>query len=258
MNRLLYADLYRMYGKKRFWAFAIAMFGVGVMFILMQYTAMDYEVALDRVIFLPMSFYGMIAAALVSFFVGEDFSDGVIRSKLIAGRSRSSVYFSNLFTVGTAGLALYFWMVGLMVGMGIFLFENNVTGEEFMKMLGLGALTCLAMCSLFGMISMLKGEKATSVMVCMAVAFTMLFLCLHTHQIIVQPEYKDGVLNPHFARGIRRFLYEILHDLNPMGQAAQLSAMDCLNPWRWVICDVFWIVMGIGVGNICFQKKDIR
>ena len=55
MSRLLPADLYRMFTKKWFWLSVLFMFIISVMFIFMQYTAMDYTVSIDRVLFLPMS-----------------------------------------------------------------------------------------------------------------------------------------------------------------------------------------------------------
>ena len=69
---------------------------LSVAFVHMQYSGMDYVVALDRVVFLPLSFYGVIAAALVSLFIGEDFSDGCIRNKIVSGKSRSSVLISGI------------------------------------------------------------------------------------------------------------------------------------------------------------------
>lgn len=257
MSRLLYADFVRMYSKRRAWLFCAAMAGVSVMFIVMQYTAMDYEVSIDRVIFLPMSFYGVITAALVSLFIGDDFSDGVIRNKLVAGRSRSAIYLSNLITVWSACILLYIAILTMTLGIGSGLFENNVTIAELWEFLGLGLLTCLSYGSLFGLLSMVIGNKSTAVLTCMGLSFVMLFLSLHTNDVVVQTEYKNGVLNSHFVTGIRRFIYEFMHDINPTGQAAQLSAMKCLNPGRWILCSFIWILIAVAVGNVVFQKKDI-
>ena len=245
LSRLLRADFYRMYGKKCFWMFAGAMAAAAMMFIGMQYTAMDYQVGLDRVIFLPMSFYGVIVSAMISLFIGDDFSDGVIRNKLIAGRRKKEVYLSNFIVTQTACAAVYVGMTAMTVGIGIHLFENNVSVNEFLVYFLLGLLTCLAFGSIFCMLSMLIGNKSTAVMVSMGIAFFMLFLCLHTNQVLVQTEYKNGVLNPHFISGIRRIVYE-------------LSAMNYLNPIRWIFCDMFWIVIGVGVGSFLFERKDIK
>lgn len=204
-----------------------------------------------------MSFYGVIIAALVSMFIGDDFSDGVIRNKLVAGRSRSAIYLANLVTVWTACVLLYIVTIATTVGFGISLFENNVTYTELFMFLGLGIMTCLSYGSIFTMLSMLIGDKSNAVVVCMGLSFVMLFLSLHTNDVVVQTEYKNGVLNPHFVTGVRRVIYELLHDINPTGQAAQLSAMKCLNPSRWISCCTFWILVAVVLGNAVFQKKDI-
>lgn len=258
MSKLLRADFYRMYHSKKFWICAVSMLIVALLLIVMQYTAMDYVVALDRVIFLPITFYGLAIGALVAFFVGDDFSDGVIRNKLVAGRGRSAVYLSNLISGWSACIVIYILTTGVTAAVGLKLFEKNVSSSQFMTYLGLGLFTCLAFGSLFGMISMLIGERSRSVLICLSLAFIMLFLCLHTNQMIIQEPYKDGVVNIHYVGGIKRVMYELLHDFNPYGQAAQLSAMECLNPVRWICMDIFWMVLAAVAGNAIFYKKDIK
>ena len=78
----------------------------------------------------------------------------------------------------------------------------------------------------------------------MGIAFAMLFLCLHTHQVMVHPEA---------ASGLRRTVYGILHDLNPCGQAAQLSAWQTWNPLRMALCDLIWIA---GVPALAHLGQD--
>lgn len=258
MSKLLRADFYRMYCNKRIWLCVASMILAAIFFILMQYGGMDYTVPFSRVIFLPMTFYGIVIAALVSLFVGEDFSDGVIRNKIVAGRKRSSIYLSNMICIWSACLMVYILTILTTVAIGISLFENNVTLTEFFTFFGLGLFTSIAFGSVFCILSMLIGNKSTSAMVCMGLAFGMLFLCLHTNQILVQQEYKDGVLNPHYVGGMKRILYELVHDINPFGQVAQLSDMSCLNWVRWIGIDIFWMIVAIGLGNILFNKKDIR
>lgn len=258
MNRLLAADFYRMYKSRRFWICLASMGIIAVAFIIMQYTAMDYIVAIDRVLFLPMSFYGVCIAALISLFVGTDFSDGFIRNKLIVGRKRNSIYLSNLVVSWTACLIIYIFTIAVTMGIGRHLFENNVTVAGFSHFFLLGMFTCLAFGSIFCMLSMLIGEKSTSVMICMGLAFGMLFLCLRTNQILVQEEYKNGMLNPYYVSGVQRILCELLHDFNPFGQVAQLSSMKYLNPVRWIVADLFWMAVAAGLGRILFKGRDIR
>ena len=91
----------------------------------------------------------------------------------------------------------------------------------------------------------------------MGLAFFMLFACLHTNQVMVQAEYKDGIMNPAYVDGPAKMIYAMLHDLNPTGQAAQLSAMKAFAPRRWLFCDFLWI-LAASIGGFIFQHKDIN
>lgn len=258
MSRLLRADAVRMYRGKWFWLCLGGMLLMSIGFIGMQYTAMDYSVPLSRVIFLPLSFYGVAVAALVSMYVGEDFSDGFIRNKIIAGRSRYSIFLSNQMIGWTACVIIYLFITLFTFLVGRGLFEIDVTWAEFGYYLFWGVFMCLAYGSIFGTVTMLTGNKAVAVMLCMGIAFGLLLLCLHTNQIMVQPEYKNGVLNPHYVDGTKKLVYGILHDVNPSGQAAQLSTMDIFNTMRWLVCDMGWMLITTVVGATLFQRADIR
>ena len=257
MRRLLVADTTRLFRSKWFWLCLGGMVAMSVAFLVMQYTAVDYTVPLSRVIFLPMSFYGMAVAALISLFVGEDLSDGFIRNKVISGRSRYCIYTSNLVVSWLACVIIYLVVVLFMTATGSFFFEVDITWEEFCRYVFLGMGTCLAYGCIYGSITMLCRTKTTAAVLCMGVAFLLLCACLHTNQVMVQPEYKDGALNPAYVGGFVKKVYAVLHDLNPSGQAAQLSTMEIFHPVRWLLCDLGWI-FAAGVGCVLFQHKNIQ
>ena len=258
MTRLLGADTVRMYHSKCFSMCLVGMLIMAVGFLIMQGTAMDYTVPLSRVIFLPMSFYGVAAAALISMFVGEDFSDGFIRNKLIAGRSRKAVFLSTLMVCLTACVVIYLITTGFTCFAGSFFFEVDITYMDFVRHLLLGILTGLAYGSIFCTVTTLVGKKASAVLICMGLAFGMLFSSLHTNQVMVQPEYKNGMLNPHYVGGSLKAVYALLHDWNPTGQAAQLSAMHIFHSVRWIACDLGWMLVAAVLGTALFRRADIR
>ena len=257
MIRLLRADCLRMFRSKWFWLSLESMLTMSVGFIVMQYTAMDYTVPLSRVIFLPLSFYGVVAAALVSLFVGQDFMDGFVRNKVIAGRGRHSIYFSNLMISWMTCIILYLTTTLFTFIIGRNYFEIDVTGNLFLQYLLLGFGTCLSYGSIYCTITMLCRNGITAVVLCMGLSLFMLFACLHTNQIMVQPQYKDGLLNLAYVDGMKKVIYAFLHDFNPSGQAAQLSAMHVFRPIRWLLCDFVWMVAA-GLGSIWFRYADIR
>ena len=256
MRKLLSADLYRMRRSKCLWLSMGAMLGIACLFLVMQYTAMDYTVPLSRVIFLPVSFYGVAAAALVCLFVHGDFTGGFIRNKIIACCSRTSIFLSTLIVCWLACIGIYLVTTLFTGAIGIFLFEINVTPAEFLAHLAMGVGMCLAYGSIYCTIAMLCTNQTSAMVVCMGLSFAMLFVSLQTNQILVQPAYKNGVPNPVYVEGFAKTLYAIVHDLNPTGQAAQLSAMHIFHPLRWIVCDLAW-VLAAGIGIPLFRKKDI-
>lgn len=257
MCKLLSADTSRLFHSKWFWLCIFGMLAMSVAFVVMQLTAMDYTVPLSRVIFLPMSFYGVVMAALISLFVGEDYSDGFIRNKIIAGHSRTNVFLSNLLVSLLASALIYFIAVFFTTAVGSFLFEIDITIDQFCQYLLFGMGMSMAYGCIYCTITMLCGNKATSAVLCMGVAFFLLFACLHTNQVMVQTEYKNGAPNPAYVDGVAKIIYAIIHDLNPSGQAAQLSAMEIFHPVRWIICDFIWM-LAAGVGCLYFHKKNIQ
>lgn len=258
MMRLLRADFARLQKSFAFRLALVGMLALVALFMVMQATGMDYTVPLSRVIFLPMSLYGVAMAAFVGAFVGADYADGCIRNKVLAAKSRGSLVISQIIVSCVACLIVYAATTAFSAGVGRLFFENNVDGGTFLRFFALGMGMSLSTGCLFCVISMLCGNRTRGVVWCMALAFGMLFLCLHTNSILVQPEYKDGAPNPHFVGGVRRAVCGILHDLNPCGQAAQLSAWEVWRPARAAMIDVLWIAASSALGCALFRKKEIR
>ena len=258
MIRLFRADLIRLRKSSAFRICLFGMFVLAALFMFIQATGMDYTVPLTRVIFLPMSMYGVAMAAFVSVFAGTDFSDGFIRNKLLVTDSRSSYVISSILVNCVSCVVVYIAITAFSAGIGQFFFENNVTFAMFFEffLLGIG-MSILTGC-LFTVITMICGNKTHAILWCMGLAFGMLFLTLHTNEILVQTEYKNGVLNPHYVGGIRRFICSILHDINPCGQAAQLSTWEVWHPIRVFVCNLMAIAVSTALGCLLFDKKEIK
>ena len=258
MRKLLRADFLRLRKSNPFRLCLIGMLVLASGFMVMQATGMDFTVPLSRVIFLPMSMYGIAMATFVSVFVGTDFSDGVIRNKLLTANHRRSLVLSHILVSCAACVIVYVAVTAFTTGIGQFFFENNVEALEFIRLFLLGIGMSLATGCLFTVVTLLCGNKTHAIVWCMALAFGMLFLCLHTNEVLVQTEYKDGVLNPHYVGGLRRAFVGILHDLNPCGQAAQLSAWKVWHPIRGLLLNLLLIVGSSALGCGLFRRKDIQ
>lgn len=258
MNKLLKADIYRMFSGKLLWVAVASIIVISLSFCAMQYKALDYEVAIDRVIFLPMVFYGVISAALTGLFAGGEYSDGIIRNKIISGHSRYSIYISQLIAVYAASITIYLFSLIITIGIGLQLFKINVSYSEIVEFIFMGALTCTANASVFFLISIIAGNRSKAVTLCMVLSFLMLYASLTTNSALMAPEFKDGVRNIHYIAGGKRVVYELLHNVNPTGQAAQLSMMKIDNKTIFVVIDIL-LDFACGVfGAFMFNKKDLK
>lgn len=257
MIKFLRTDLCRLRKSPAFWLCLGGMLLICAGLMFMQATAMEYTVSLNRVIFLPLSLYGVGTAAFVSFFVGEEFDGGAIRNKLLAARRRGDCLLSLIAVSCVGCILIYVVMTAFTAGLGVFFFENNVEISVFLCYFLLGAGMSAVLGCLFAVITLLCGNQTKGILWCMALAFGMLFLCLHTNSVLVQPEFKDGLLNPHYVGGLRRAICALLHDLNPCGQAAQLSSWEVLSPLRCVLCDFALALAAALAGGRRFSRQDI-
>ena len=258
MKGILRADFIRLRRSSAFRFSLIGMLVLAAAFMLIQAKAMDYTVPLSRVIFLPMSMYGIAMAAFVSVFAGTDFSDGFIRNKLLIAENRSSLVISQIIVSCFGCVIVYILVTAFSAGLGRFFFENNVDAAVFIRFFAIGLGMSIATGCLFSVVTMICASKTKAIILCMGLAFGMLFLCLHTNEVLVQSEYRDGVLNPHYVGGIRREICSLLHDLNPCGQAAQLSAWRVWHPIRALFISFLVIAGSTTLGCLLFSRKDIK
>lgn len=258
MIKMLRADFIRLRKSFAFRLSLIVMLALTSAFMFIQATAMDYTVPLSRVIFLPMSMYGLAMSAFVSAFIGTDFSDGFIRNKLLTASCRSHYAISQIIVCCTGCAIVYTVVTAFAAGVGQFFFENDVKITDFIRFFALGFAMSIVTGCLFSVITLICGNKTHAIVLCMGLAFIMLVLAMHTNSMLVQTEYKDGALNPKYVDGFRRGLNSILHDINPCGQASQLSSWEVWHPIRMILLDVPLICGLSALGCLLFSKKDIK
>lgn len=106
MTGLLSAYLSRLWKEKLFWLAMLFMAGSGVLIALNSYQsslsylergiAASVSVPLEQYCFAFQWVIGVLAAVVSSLFLGQEYQDGTLRSKLIAGHSRTVVYLAGL------------------------------------------------------------------------------------------------------------------------------------------------------------------
>lgn len=68
--------------------------------------------SLDGIAFGCLIILGIVFSVVVSMYIGTDYSDGTIRNKIVVGKSRWCIYFSN-FLICT-GICLFIYIFGIL------------------------------------------------------------------------------------------------------------------------------------------------
>lgn len=282
MANLLSANLLRLRRSRSFWVCLAVMAGAGVFEAAAGWWAMmdfrvagveDAVVSLDSRYFIFPFLSGILLSPFCALFVGAEHSDGTMRSKLTAGHSRMAVYLSNLVVCVITGilLCLGYIIAVLMVGFPLLGPMRTPLSAMLWYTFCAVAATC-ALAALFTMIAMLCQNKAVTAVVCIFLAYFLLFLGIFLNIRLEEPEMyppyeyiRDGQIvtaqaepNPTYVRGVKRTVYQFLFDL-PGCQVVQLGAsIDNGAPLRLPLCSLTVIVLSAGVGIVLFRKKDLK
>lgn len=285
MRKLLYANALRLRKSKCFWLGLLFCVLMGGSLPLMSYINMktvqanysaSYIIHLDGDCFSIAVFIGIMAAIFAALFIGTEYSDGTMRNKIIVGRTRSAIYLANLLTVvgaTTLWLVTYF---ALYLAVGVPLlgwFTLEIT--SILIFTSMTFALAFASAAIFVLIAMLCQNKAISAILCILVAFGMLFVTSYLQAILSQPEtitsyqtvgkgngiYEETVYtidNPNYVRGWKRELYKFLADFIPAGQALQVTSLDVARPALLSVYSLLIFMLSTGAGICFFHKKDLK
>lgn len=274
INLLLKAGFSRLWRSASFWTAAAVMFAVGVFELAVggQAAGFGVEGVLDNryVIFVLVS--GVVLSAFCALFVGAEYSDGAIRNKLAVGHSRSAVYLSNLAVCSAAGVLACLSYILPITAAGIPLLGPFTMSAASLLWFTLCAfLMTAALCAVFTMIAMLNQNKAMVAVVCISLAYFLLFLGIYLNSrlgeqaVIPAREYiengqilvQEAMPNPTYVRGVKRTIFQILYDL-PGCQAVQLLAAAEERPWRLPAVSLGAILASSAAGLALFRRKDLK
>lgn len=280
MRELLSASLARLWKGKLFWLLEVLFFVFGI-FVYVLAAINTHSIGLGwleheahALFYLPIFPITIVIALFSCFFIGNDYSDGTIRNKLIVGHSREIVYLSFFFTelIVAFLFSLSYLLAVLLVGLplsGITVF----TQVEIQPWRLLGYILLITECAaLFTLLSMSDTNVARNVVVSLIVAMILILSGRYVYNKISQPKFipivsktddggfllENGDPNPHYLTGILRTFYEWLAIILPYG-AASLSldktcTFDLRIPVIHITITVFITILGIRI----FKKKDIK
>lgn len=286
MNRVFCANMMRLKKNKLFWLGIVLIAGYGIFNCCSVYRMMqkygDAEggaYPLDNCLLTFMPVIGIVLSVVISMYLGTDYSDGTIRNKIMAGKSRNSIYTANFLTCSVIGVATYCFGLLSVALVGTPLLGGIQEAPLTVAiLLADGVLMVLANAAIFNMIAMLASNKAHGAVISILAAFGLLFLSIYIFNVLSQPEmveelvmsveeqmpaeqipeHLQKVKNPRYVGGLKRKFYEFLTDLLPSGQGIQLASFVAAHSCRMAGCSVAVAAVFHVAGSMIFRKKNIK
>lgn len=284
MRNLLSANFQRLKKSGMFWGTMALSFAYGCGVVCIRYRdAIRYgeHIALDSVLFLYALLAGFVSAVFTALFFGSEYSDGTIRNKLIAGKSRLSIYLNTLVTSFIVSVLASCAYIVAVLALGIPLLEAPVTSVGEMLLNFLGSLTMeAAFCAIYTAVTMNCSKKAVSAVCCILLVLAMFLGSAYIQNMLAAPEFRVNYLvdeygqlmtdqegnlmlgepepNPHYLHEEARRAYEFAADLIPSGQSYKYCAVDTSHPFRLVLCALGEVVLFTGGGAAIFKRKDLK
>ena len=128
-----------------------------------------------------------------------------------------------------------------------------------------------SLCAVFTMAALLNQNKAVVAIVCIFLAYFLLFLGIYlnsrlTEQAVIPArEYiengqilvREAMPNPAYVQGLKRTIFEALYDL-PGCQAVQLIAAAEARPIRLPLVSLGAAAASTAAGLALFRRKDLK
>lgn len=260
MANLLYADFYKLRKDKLFLLFLAFVTGFCLYKGIVTYSS--FSPTENEYMVFPLQEIPIIAfvvSIVTSFFVCTDYSDGVIRNKIITGCSRKNIYLSN--TIVTSVIALSMTLAFLFCGIGV-VFQNKIPLSIYLVFILVALVTSTVFSAIATFVSTLTTKKAVAAVICIAVSAAMFFATSYVSGELGRPELnreiatvngveydgfsiipENSVLtfreypNPDYPTGTKRVVLEVVNSILP---TTQLSALG--NIWVSNTDDSIYII----------------
>lgn len=187
--------------------------------------------------------YG-ISAVLLCFSIGREFSDHVIRNKLVCGHSKGKIYLSEwiLAMLVTVLMQLSFCLGVVLDFLPVL---DDISLPFFLYLLGGLTLAHLALATFFAVVALLVNQRAVVIALCLVVLLgsesvihniqSKLNCSEFVYDYATPPVVENGVVieegemvatpNPRYVSGIRRKLYSYLVVALPSGPIREYDSV---------------------------------
>lgn len=278
MRKLLNSEIRHIFKSKLFWLELLFFIGFSAFIVAVNYSpavqSSENPIYLDNVFF---NFYQMMALAFaicISMTVGTEYSDGVIRNKLIVGHTRRNLYFSTLLLHMAVSLLMIVLHGVASYGLGHLLLGGfHMEFSHLAYIIVCSAFANLVFVTLFVGISMNGSNKAMTVVITIVLYIAVLYLTAFIGARLSAEEMTydgirisaDGTMqlgelikNPSYISGMTRTVYQFIYDLIPAGQIIQMQSDTFVPCVQFPVLSAVLIVLNTAVGYLLFCKKDIK
>lgn len=251
MIKLLNANLYRLKKNKSFWIILILMYIIGT-WLYINYNSTDPETcvncsnALGDVFFGYSPFINILLPIFICLFIGTEYSDGVLKNKIIIGHKRTNIYLSNLITsiiVSTIYTLVYIISV-LIIGS---ILSNDITIQinKFIYLLFDSLFLNILTSSLFTFISISIANKASSLSISLSIV---------VWSIIITTNILGKI---HQAIGIELKIYNFILNIIPYAQGVQILNLTENYQPLWIYSSILSLFINL-CGIIIINKKELN
>lgn len=286
MNKLLRANFFRLIKNKIFWG--IIVITLGITSVLLFNTIINNQgetkESIDRLLVMYMYFIGITMAIFTSLFVGTEYSDGVLRNKIVIGHSRKHIYLADLITSIIVGLCiqLIYMLIVAVIGIPIF-GALQMTIEKFLFVIIDIVFIIITYASIFTCITLLCSDITVSTVSCMILVLIMFIASMALSSTANAMKYRETYiqtengeievhqkLNPDYPGDLKKNVAKTILYCLPTGQTSQIISQISKKPFQITnymsddeLKTVFLYSVGVtivitGVGMYCFKRKDLK
>lgn len=272
MNNCLRAGFSRLWKSRFFFLLLLFFFGEGA---LSAYTTSGY--VFDNGLLGNTPTVMFLGGLFTAVFIGTDFSDGTVRNKLVVGKSRAAVYFSNLIVCCAAAELMNLTYLLSALGFGLIFEDAYVrTAGEILFRLMIGNIALLAATALTVLLCMLIRSRSSSIVVTTLFSIGMIFFAQFVGGRLAEPEYfegrvyvdEDGNLrydtetkeaNPYYIDGTAREALETVYRASPSGQMSLITSLEEIENGGQLMLDSAGVFLAANLfGYLGFRKGDLK
>lgn len=275
MINLLSAGFYRIKKNPLFYTFSIIVVIFEGYTVFNEYMKTSMPLFSDLIAFDKMFFsiliLGLMSSIFVSNFLGEDYNNGTIRNKIVAGCDKKMIYLSNFILMNLVNLFYLVLLFIVLFGMGLPLIGRPSIGvDELSFLVFLFFSISVSFTSILSFIGMMSSSMTRSMTVSMLTTIVLLFGSAVMINILQEPKMiniyaiQDGENmlieepNPKYPSEFERRIVEFLIDVNPAGEALKIANNPREKHYKLVFYSLGVIIIFTGVGIILFDRKELN